>query len=120
MEKGRFKNLGEFFGLWVETTRLLVPEAEQKLWTERFFRELGDVCLRTRKKGEPPLVRVNELEGIDVHNTNLVEQPEVLAKIIKEASQIAFNAHSKRRLLTGVHDIHGVEPNFVRENGAEE
>ena len=115
MKKGRSRDTGEFIGLWVETTLLLVPEDERPGWKERFFRELGDVCLKTRKKGEPPLIDVNELEGYDVNEVDLVAEPEALARLVKELSHFAYNAYTKKRILTAVHDFHGVKPNFVRD-----
>ena len=113
MEKGRARKLGEALGVIIDVVVSQVPESERLLYKERVFRELGRVCLAPRKKDEPPLQGVNELEGINIEDMDLLNHPENLAKTIKEAAQLGYNWRTKKNILLGVHDYFDTEPVFT-------
>jgi hypothetical protein len=119
VKKGRAANLGESMGAVLELTFLAIPEDIRAQYKEEFFKQLGTISLVPRKKGDPPLRDVEELEGLEVEELDLPNNPANLARVIKEDRHFDYNVPTKRRIMLGIFRHCGVEPpdNIKNNNG---
>jgi hypothetical protein len=101
--KNRFKNLGRAIGRDIELHSLNVPEELREEYLLSVFSELGRISLQTRKKGEPPLMGVYELEGLDPDELDYRRSSSDMAAYVKELLHGQYTIINKSNTLRGIY-----------------
>lgn len=102
MKKGRAQKYGESLALLLNRVIDTIPESERQEYRTLFLKELDSYSFETRRKGDPINEGcIHELAGIvnfDINN------PEHLARLIKEGAHFMYNKYTSKRVLKSLSD----------------
>lgn len=99
--KPRATTLGEFMAVITEYIISTVPGSQRRYYRSRLVEELKRYSFKSRPKGTPRHEGcVYELEGIDLEGFNVPEDPETVARGLKEVAHMMYlKPHARRYLI---------------------
>ena len=102
MAEGRVRKYGRNLARLINYVIDTIPEEQRKRYRDSFLEELENYEFTPRRKGEPRNKGcINELEEID--NVE-IENPEHLARLIKEGIHLMYAKPTAKRLLDALKD----------------